>query len=134
MRLKIYTDGGARNNPGPAAIGVIIKNEQNQILKKISKYLGVTTNNQAEYYAVIEALKVALGFKVEIINIYLDSQLVAEQLNRKFKIKDKDLATLFVQIWNLSLKFKKVTFNYIPREQNKEADKLVNQCLDKNIQ
>lgn len=134
MRLKIYTDGGARNNPGPAAIGVIIKNEQNQILKKISKYLGVTTNNQAEYYAVIEALKVALGFKVEIINIYLDSQLVAEQLNRKFKIKDKDLAPLFVQIWNLSLKFKKITFNHIPREQNKEADKLVNQCLDKNIQ
>jgi len=131
MKLKIYTDGGARNNPGPAAIGVVIKNEKNQILKKISKYLGVTTNNQAEYYAVIGALKVALGFKAEVINIYLDSQLVVEQLNRKFRIKDKDLAPLFVQVWNLTLKFKKITFNYIPREQNKEADLLVNQCLNK---
>ena len=131
MNLKIYTDGGSRNNPGPAAIGIVIKDDKGTVLEKISKYLGVKTNNQAEYWGVIEALKNAKKFQPQVINFYLDSQLVVEQLNKKFKVKDKELAPLFVQVWNLTLNFKKVKFNYLPREQNKEADFLVNQCLDK---
>jgi len=131
MKLIINTDGGSRQNPGPAAIGLVIRNEQGKILKKVSKYLGKKTNNQAEYSAVIEALLIAKNLKAHEINFYLDSQLVVEQLNKRFKVKDKELASLFVKAWNLSLNFKKVNYYFIPREKNKEADKLVNQCLDK---
>jgi ribonuclease HI len=131
MNLKIYTDGGSRNNPGPAAVGIVIKDEQDKVLKKFSKYLGKKTNNQAEYLGVIEALKTAKKLKADVINLYLDSQLVVEQLNRKFKIKNEKLAPLFILVWNLSLGFKEVKYNFIPREENKEADFLVNECLDK---
>lgn len=130
MKLIINTDGGSRNNPGPAAIGVIIKDQAGRVIKKFSKYLGEKTNNQAEYLAVIEALKIAKTYKAQALDFYLDSQLVVEQLNKNFKIKDKKLSSLFVQIWNLSLNFNKINYYYIPREKNKEADKLVNQCLD----
>lgn len=130
MKLKIYTDGGARNNPGPAAIGIIIKNESGKTLKKNYKYLGIKTNNQAEYWAIIEAFNIIKNISADQIDFYLDSKLVAEQLNRQYKVKNSELAPLFVKIWNFTLKYKKITFNYIPREQNKEADKLVNKCLD----
>lgn len=129
MLLNIYTDGGARSNPGPAAAGIVIKDEKNQVIKKFYKYLGEKTNNQAEYLAVIEALKIAKKLKAIHLNFFLDSQLIVEQINRHFKIKNKDLAPLFIQVWNLTLNFKKIIFNYIPREKNKEADKLVNSCL-----
>jgi ribonuclease HI len=128
-KLIIYTDGGARRNPGPAAIGVVICNEKNEIIKKFSKFIGRATNNQAEYQAVIYALEKAKQMKAEETNFYLDSELVVQQLNRKYKIKDKDLATLFIKIWNLSQNFKAINFFYIPREKNKEADRLVNQVL-----
>lgn len=130
-KLIIYTDGGSRGNPGPAAIGIIIEN------KKYSKYIGIKTNNEAEYEAVIFALKKAkqiLGTKksknVEI-EINLDSQLIANQLNGLYKIKEEKMFPLFIAIWNLKQDFKKVYFINIPREKNKEADKLVNQELDK---
>ena len=135
MKLVVYTDGGARNNPGPAAIGVVITQE-GQILKKYSDFIGQATNNQAEYQAVIFALKkVKLLFnkkksKTMEVEIRLDSQLVAKQLNHQYKIKEKDLQPLFLKIWNLILDFGQVKFKYIPRQQNKEADRLVNQALD----
>jgi ribonuclease HI len=133
MILNIYTDGGARNNPGPAACGIVFKNEQGKILKKFYKYCGKLTNNQAEYNAVIYALEEAVNFNADELKFFLDSKLVVEQLNRNYKVKHNDLAPLFVKVWNLTLKFKKVSFTYIPREDNKEADKLVNECLDKNM-
>ena len=129
-KLIIYTDGGARGNPGPAAVGVVIYNEQNELINKFSKFINQTTNNQAEYQAIIYALEIARRLKAEIIDFYLDSELVVQQLNRKFKIKDKDLASLFIKIWNHSQSFKRVNFHYIPREKNKEADRLVNQVLN----
>lgn len=128
-RLIIYTDGGARGNPGPASIGIVICNERNEMIKECSKFIGKATNNQAEYQAIIYALEKAKQLKVETIDFYLDSELVVQQLNRKFKIKDRNLATLFIKIWNLSQGFKKINFFYIPRERNKEADRLVNQVL-----
>ena len=139
-QILIYSDGGARGNPGPAGIGVVIKlKAQNQCLKAklktISKYIGETTNNQAEYQAVIEALSwVAGNYQNTDIEIkcFLDSELIVEQLNQRYKIKNEGLKPLFWQIRDLVMKLGgRVSFQYIPREQNKEADRLVNKAIDK---
>ena len=132
-KLIIYTDGGARGNPGPAGIGCVIYDDNKNRIAQVSKYIGETTNNQAEYKAVIAALEKAKGLGVEEIQIYLDSELVAQQLNQKYKIKNKDLAPLFVKIWNLSIGFKKISYQHISRELNKGADRLVNLAIDKGI-
>jgi len=129
-QLIIFTDGGSRNNPGPAAIGVVIGD------KEYAEYLGETTNNVAEYQAVIFALKKVrhlLGkekLKNTEIVINLDSELVANQLNGKYKILEPDLQPLFIKVWNLKFDFPNLNFHYIPREKNKRADKLVNEILD----
>ncbi len=134
-KLIIYTDGGARDNPGPAAVGVVICNENGETLKEYSESIGQHTNNEAEYQALIFALKKAkllLGkkkVKQMQIECRLDSELVVEQLNHRYKIKEENLKPLFLEIWNLILDFGKVEFRHIPREENKKADKLVNQAL-----
>jgi len=133
QKLIIYTDGGARGNPGPAGVGVVIYDERNNKLAEVSEYIGKATNNQAEYNAVIAALKKAKQLRAEDIKVYLDSELVCQQLNQKYKIKNKDLAPLFVKIWNLSIGFKKITYHHIPREQNQEADRLANLAMDNSI-
>ena len=130
MKLIIYTDGGARNNPGPAGIGVVAYDEQKNRIFQISKYIGNATNNQAEYQAVLAGIKKAFELKAKELIFYLDSELVVKQLNREYKVKNKDLASLFVQIYNVILDFKKVTFQHIPREMNKEADRLVNEAIN----
>lgn len=146
MKIIIYTDGGARGNPGPAAIGIVFylssealakgDNDKGQIIKEYSEYLGKTTNNEAEYQAVIFALKKAkLLFgkgKIKQIEVEcrLDSELVIKQLNHQYKIEEENLQLLFIKIWNLLVDFGKVSFIYVPREKNKEADRLVNQALD----
>ncbi len=128
-KLTIYIDGGARGNPGPAAIGVIIGK------KGYGERIASTTNNVAEYKAAIFALKKAkqlLGkekSKSEI-EVRTDSELLYKQLNAKYKVKDKELQPLFVELWNLQQDFKKVKFTYIPRGQNSEADRLVNDALN----
>lgn len=132
-KLIIYTDGGSKGNPGPAGAGVVITTpkleEKHQILKTYAKFLGIATNNQAEYQAVILALEKAKALKAEEVDIFLDSELVASQLNMQYKIKDKNLGPFFIKIWNLRQSFKKVTFNYIPREKNRLADKLVEKVI-----
>jgi len=128
--LEIYTDGGSRGNPGRAAIGVVIGD------KEYSQYIGKTTNNVAEYQAVVFALKKAkhlLGkakLKTTSVRVNMDSQLVANQLEGKYKILDPGLQPFFMEIWNLKFDFPHLEFHYIPREQNKEADRLVNEALD----
>lgn len=128
--LVIYTDGGARNNPGPAAIAAVIGN------RKYSEYIGETTNNEAEYRAVIFGLKKVkqlVGKKKTAesqIEIRLDSELIGMQLQGKYKIKEKNLFPFFIEIWNLKQDFDSVDFKIIPRSQNKLADRLVNQELD----
>ncbi len=126
----IYADGGSRNNPGPAAAGVVITDDNGNILKEYSRYLGEATNNQAEYEAVIFALQKAKQLKAKNIELRVDSELIGKQLLGKYKIKDPDLQPLFIKAWNLRLDFEKVDIKIIPREQNKKADKLVNQELD----
>jgi ribonuclease HI len=129
-KLIIYTDGGARGNPGPAAIGVVIGD------KSYSEAIGQTTNNVAEYQAVIFALKKAKALlgadkaKETELEIRSDSELIVSQMRGEYKIKDKELQPLFIEVWNRMQDFKKVEFVLIPREENQAADKLVNLELD----
>ncbi|MDD5552016.1 MAG: ribonuclease HI family protein [Candidatus Pacebacteria bacterium] len=135
QKIIINTDGGAIGNPGPAGIGVIIKDEGKE--KKYSEKIGNATNNEAEYKALIFSLKKTklLFGKKNVKNIeldcYLDSELLVKQLNGEYKIKEKDLQQLFIEVWNLKIDFKNVKFIHVPREQNKEADALVGQAIDK---
>src|SRR3989338_1469640 len=126
----IYTDGGSRGNPGPSAIGAVVG------AKEYGESIGKTTNNIAEYSAVIFALKKAkqlLGSKKAEnteIELKTDSQLLVNQLNGEFKIKDKGLQPLFIEFWNLKQEFKDVKFIHVTRDKNKNADRLVNKALD----
>lgn len=134
--LIIFTDGGARGNPGPAAAGIVIKNFQGKVLTGFGKYLGPTTNNVAEYQGVIEALSWLIDHSYEKdkerkIYFYLDSKLVVNQLNGVYKIKDFKLKNLIVKIRELEEKItSKIFYNFIPRSENYQADSLVNQTLD----
>ncbi|HLC64174.1 MAG TPA: ribonuclease HI family protein [Patescibacteria group bacterium] len=130
-KLKIFSDGGARGNPGPAACGVVIKDEAGRLISEHSKYLGKATNNQAEYQGVILGLAEASKLRAKEVIFYLDSQLVVNQLNQDYKVKNLEIQSLFVRIWNLSQQFKKVTYKHVSRELNKAADRLVNQELDR---
>ena len=137
MKLIVYTDGGSRGNPGPAATGVVICDEKNQPLKKYSQAIGEATNNEAEYQAVIFALKKVKALygkekaKESQIEMRIDSELVVNQLNHEYKIEELNIQQLFLKVWNLMLDFGTIKFKAIPREQNKEADRLVNEALDK---
>jgi ribonuclease HI len=132
-KLTIFTDGGSRGNPGPAGIGCVILDEQGNAVAEVSEYIGETTNNQAEYRALLAGLTKAKELGAKEIDAFLDSELVVKQLNREYRVKDKDLAPLFVKVYNLTLGFKKIAFNHIRREKNELADELVNQALDKAV-
>ena len=136
-KIIIYTDGGSRGNPGPAAIGAVFCNEKGEIFKKYSEYLGEDfTNNEAEYQAVIFALnkfKALFGKKLASqteIELRSDSELLIKQLVGVYKILEPKIQPLFITLWNLKLDFKRVKFKLISREKNKEADRLVNEILD----
>jgi len=130
--IKLFTDGGSRGNPGPAAIGGVFYDGKNK-LADFSKYIGATTNNQAEYQALEHGLKLAIKNNIKELACYLDSELVVKQVNKEYKVKDKALAKIFVKVWNLSLKFKQISFTHVRREYNKEADALVNKALDEQV-
>lgn len=142
--LVVFTDGGARGNPGPAAIGFIIKDDHGKILVELGKFIGRATNNVAEYQAVIEALKwLSLNIQYPIdrsagffrnanIQFFLDSQLVVNQLNGRFKVKDTKLKNLIIKVRCLEKEINgKIFYHFIPRQKNHHADFLVNQTLDK---
>ncbi len=129
MKAKLFTDGGSRGNPGPAAIGGVLYEEE-KVLANFSHYLGQGTNNQAEYNALLMGLELAKKHKVTDLQCFLDSELVVKQLNKEYRVKDADLAKLFVKVWNLSQEFKSISFRHVRRELNKEADRLVNLALD----
>lgn len=137
-KIIVYTDGGSRGNPGPAAIGVVFCNEKNQVIKQYSEYLGDNfTNNEAEYKAVISSLKKFKAlFSKKLaenseIDIRSDSELLVKQLRGEYKILDSKIQPLFLEVWNLKFDFKVIRFRLIKREKNKEADRLVNEALDK---
>lgn len=133
--LTIYCDGGARGNPGPAGIGVVIVETDGQE-KKTGKFIGVKTNNQAEYEAVLYALQIVKSEYREVteINFFLDSELVVKQMNSEYKIKNEQLGNLLIKIKNLIIENDlKATFKHIPREKNHHADRLVNLAIDKEL-
>lgn len=130
----VYTDGGARGNPGPAGIGVAVYNAAGALIHTWKEYIGETTNNQAEYKAVILALNKATQLGVKQLDFFLDSELVVKQINGEYKVKDKGLGTLFVQIWNARPQFSRLSFRHVPRAKNKVADRLVNEAIDQHIQ
>jgi ribonuclease HI len=138
-KFIIYTDGGSRGNPGKAGIGVVICNENGQEVKKYGEYLGDNlTNNDAEYQAIIFALKKfksvfgkALSKNTDI-EIKADSELAVKQLNGEYRLENPKIQHFFIEIWNLKFDFKSVKFRHTPREKNKEADRLVNEALDQH--
>ncbi len=129
LHLTLHTDGGARGNPGPAAIGFVLA-DGHTVLAEHGETIGHATNNVAEYTALLKGLTKAKSLGANSVTCKLDSLLVVEQLNRNYKVKDANLASLFTKVWNLCQDFQRVTFEHIPREQNTRADAMVNQALD----
>ncbi len=135
-KLLINIDGGARGNPGPAAVGVVIKSASSKRIKDYKQCLGKASNNEAEYQAAIFALqkvKLLLGkkkAKLTSLELRSDSQLLVEQMNGHYKILNKRIQSLFLKLWNAKMDFGGVIFRLVSREENKEADQLVNQALD----
>lgn len=136
MHIRIYTDGGARGNPGPAASGAVLKKlegaAEGEIIATASKYLGKTTNNQAEYTAIIIGLEKAKQLGATHVDMCMDSELATKQLNGQYKVKDQEIAKRFLEVKNLVHAFERVTFTHVRREKNKEADALVNKVLDEH--
>jgi len=135
-KVICYTDGGARGNPGPAGIGVYITDESGKMLAQAKQAIGNATNNFAEYNAVmlgLQTLKAKYGKKTKTTHfeIRLDSELVKKQLNGEYQIKEPGLVPMFIEIHNMRVSsFPHLTLTHVPRVQNKEADRLVNEALD----
>lgn len=131
-RFRVFTDGGARGNPGPAAVGIVIYDHTGRKVKTINKCIGVASNNQAEYRAAGEALEfIKNEYGLSQVDLFLDSELVARQLNGRYKVKDQHLKPLFSKIREFVIALGgSVSFTYVRREENQEADRLVNKALD----
>lgn len=128
--LEIFVDGACSGNPGPAAIGVVLR-QDGKIVKEVSRTIGDATNNIAEYSALVYALQEALILKADRVRVFTDSELVFRQLNGSYKVKNEHLKFLFDQVQHLKRGFQDVAITHIPREQNKEADKLATTALKK---
>ncbi len=128
--IKIYTDGGSRGNPGPAASGFVLIAENGDIVLKKGVYLGITTNNQAEYQALKLALEAAKTLKATNLDIYMDSLLIVNQIKGTYKVKNAELLPLYNSIKKLIEGFNSVSFTHVPRALNKLADAMVNEALD----
>ena len=133
VRLKkavIFTDGASRGNPGSAAIGAVIKDEQGKLISSISRRIGRTSNNQAEYRAVIIALEEAIRLGARQVTIKMDSELVAKQINGEYRVKKATLKPLYQQVKQLQASLEDFTITHVPRRQNTEADNLANKALN----
>jgi len=129
----IYTDGAARGNPGPAGAGATITDPDGKTLGEVCKYLGETTNNQAEYQALLLALEEAKKLNITRVTIYSDSELMVRQLNGVYKVKNQGLKPLFQKISTLLRQIGAYSVNHVPREENKRADKLANLAIDGQV-
>lgn len=137
MRIRLYTDGGARGNPGPAGSGAVLLalegDSEAGVLREVSKYVGETTNNQAEYMGLIIGLEAAKDMGATEVDVRMDSELIVKQLLGQYKVKQPELAKRFFEVKQLCLSFKKVQFTHVPRAQNAHADRLVNEAIDKHL-
>jgi ribonuclease HI len=130
--LCLFTDGGSRSNPGPAATGWVIKRPSGEIIKKGGRFLGRATNNEAEYLALIEGLRELKEYSPGEVECFLDSKLVVEQLNGNYKTKEPRLKKLLFEAKKLEQELGAISYTHVPRGQNKEADAIVNQILDRH--
>ena len=133
VRLTVFVDGASRGNPGPAAVGVVFQDAQGKVLKNISEKIGPSTNNIAEYCALIFALQEAIIMGTRELEVFTDSELLAKQFNGEYKIKDPTLKLLSLMIGRLRQGFRKLTVTHVPREQNKLADRQANRALDQEL-
>lgn len=147
VHITIYCDGAARGNPGPASYGYAVKDQSGQLLISGNKYLGTATNNEAEYQGIIAALTAVIkncpdlartlacpmDTKNWLIDVRMDSQLVVEQLNGHYKVRNDRMRVYYLQVKELEDNFQSVSYNWLPREKNKEADKLANKAIDDNF-
>lgn len=129
---QLYTDGASKGNPGPAGAGWVLENDQDSILVKESSFLGEATNNEAEYQALILGVKKALACEVEEIRIFMDSELVVRQLSGLYRVKNPRLSILFKQVKDLLSRFSSYVIIHIPRENNREADRMANEAIRNN--
>lgn len=132
MHLIINADGASRGNPGPSAIGVIIKTPDNTKLVELSRFIGLGTNNEAEYIAVLHAIKEAKKLGATSITLFLDSELIVRQLQGIYKVKSVNLKKYYREITSLLGDFKAVSIQHVQRSLNSEADSLANKALDSN--
>ncbi len=130
MKAILHTDGGARGNPGPAGIGVVLHDRDGNVLGEIARGIGETTNNVAEYTALVEGLELALDKGVTELEIFVDSELVAAQVKGEWKIKNDRLRALAVRARSLIDRFDRATISHVRRDRNADADKLANQGMD----
>lgn len=129
-KLIIYSDGGARGNPGPAGVGIVIYDENKKVVQELGEYLGEQTNNQAEYKALILGLVRAKTLGAEELVCYLDSELVVKQMRGEYRVKDVKLKPLYVEAVELAKNFGQISYAHVVREKNEEADRLVNEAID----
>ena len=130
MKARLHTDGGARGNPGPAGIGVVLSSPDGEVIGEVAESIGRATNNVAEYRALIAGLELALAHDVTELEAFLDSELVVSQLNGSWKIKNDALRHLAIDARRLMNRFEKVALSHVRREENSDADKLANQAMD----
>ncbi|MGH7765648.1 MAG: ribonuclease HI family protein [Candidatus Dormibacteraceae bacterium] len=131
--IRVFTDGASRGNPGPAGLGVVIEDDQGMRLRGLHRWLGVMTNNEAEYHALIEGLKAVSEWNPDRLELYLDSKLVVEQVSGRYKIKKAELQALCRQAVELKTKFTEVVITHVEREKNRGADALANMAIDAYI-
>ena len=127
---KIWTDGGSRGNPGPSGAGGIIKNSNGILVAQVSEFLGVGTNNYAEYKALFLTLKKAISMNIKDVEVYMDSKLVVEQMNKRWKVKNENIIPLYNEINEIIVYFNSIKFIHIRRSFNSEADRLANKAMD----
>jgi ribonuclease HI len=132
-KVKIFADGGSRGNPGPSSSGFVVLDMEDNILVDKGVYLGITTNNQAEYTALKLALEECVKMNVKEVEVYMDSMLVVNQMKGIFKIKNRDLWPIHQAIKDLATNFKHINYSHVPREFNKLADAAVNRALDEQL-
>lgn len=129
-RLILYTDGASRGNPGPAGIGVVLLDEDGSPLERIARYVGVTTNNQAEYHALLVGLEAAAHLGAQEVEVRLDSELIVKQMKGQYRVRSPQLEPLYRRARALLFSFPRSIISYIPRETNREADQLANLGID----
>jgi ribonuclease HI len=131
--LRAWVDGGSRGNPGPAGYGAYVQDEDGNLVRELSGFLGVTTNNVAEYRGLLAALTLANELNARSLLVQADSELVVKQMNGQYKVKHEKLKPLFLQAQGLAARLPKFTIRHVRREQNRDADRLANEAMDRGI-